>query len=257
MKKIALIAVLIYAQLHAYSDADWDGVEDRYDQCPQTPLSDLVDLNGCTTLKTQASIHYSIISGIGYSKINYASQERADTTNLSLEANLYFDRWQLQGSVSRYTSTTENSNESGMEDSVVNLFYRWTFSERLSVTPGIGVIFPTYTTLYANEATDYSMMLGAEYQFSPTLYGFGGYGYTWVNDTDTPIASYQNSASWSAGLSYTVNGDQERNICYNANDTIGWFSQLTPHWFVEGNYDYGLSDSAGEHSWNVRAGYYF
>lgn len=269
MKIFSLTLLLILSQLHAYSDSDWDGVEDEFDQCPQTPLSDLVDLDGCTKLKIQRSLHYSIISGIGHSKINYASQEKADTTNLSLEANLYLDRWQIQGNVSRYNSSTLNSNDSGMNDSTLNLFYQWPLSENLSFTPGIGVIFPTYKTSFGNEAADYCGMVGAEYQFSPTLYGFGGYAYTWVNDTDMVIASYQNSTSWYAGISYEMNAGHEWNIHYNSNDTIyqgseaaqtigiGFFSQLTPHWFVDGNYDFGLSDSASEHSWNLQIGYYF
>lgn len=260
---------LILSQLYGYSDADWDGVEDAFDRCPQTPLSDLVDMDGCTILKTEKTLHYSIIGGVGYSKINYASQEKADTTTVSFEANVYMDRWQLQGSMSRYSSSTENSKESGMDDSALNLFYRWPLSEQLSITPGIGVVFPTYKTGYGNEATDYSAMVSVEYQFSPTLYGFSGYGYTWVNDEDTPIATYQNNATFYTGLAYDFKTGQEWNIHYNANDTIyqgsenartigiGFFSQLTPHWFADATYDYGLSDSAGEHSWNFRLGYYF
>lgn len=269
MKKIVLIAVLIYAQLHGYTDSDWDGVEDIYDQCPQTPLSDLVDLNGCTTLKTEKTFHYSIISGVGYSKVNYASLEKADTTNLSLEANLYVDRWQLQGSVSGYNSRTETSDDSGMDDTILNLFYRWPLGEYLNFTSGLGVVFPTYKSGYGNESIDYTMMIKADYQFSPVLYGFGGYTYTWVNDADTEIASYQNSTSWYMGLSYVTKAGHEWNIRYNANDTIyrdtkpaktvgiGFFSQFTPRWFLDGNYDYGLSDSASKHSWNLRVGYYF
>lgn len=269
MKKTFLIIALMYSQVYGYSDADWDGVEDIFDQCPQTPLSDLVDLNGCTTLKIQKSFHYSIIGGVGHSQINDASLEKADTINLSLEANLYVDRWQLQGSVSHYNSSTETSDDSGMDDTTLSLFYRWPLSEWLSVTAGVGVIFPTYKTGYGNESTDFSAMISAEYQFSPTLYGFGGYTYTWVNDENTPIATYQNSTLWTAGLSYEMNAGNEWNIHYNSYDTIylnsevaqtigiGFFSQLTPHWFVDGNYDFGLSDSASEHSWNLQIGYYF
>lgn len=269
MKYSLLTLFLVLSQLHAYSDADWDGVEDKFDRCPQTPLSDLVDLNGCTTLKTEKTLHYSILGGVGYSKVNYASQEKVNTTNMSLEANMYMDRWQLQGSVSRYSSNTENSNKSGMDDSVLNLFYRLPLSEQLTITPGMGVIFPTYKTGYGNEAADYSAFASIEYQFSSVLYGFGGYVYTWVNDKDTPITTYQNNTSLHAGLAYSMKAGQEWNIHYNANDTIyndsevvqtigiRFFSRLSPHWFVDGNYDYGLSNSASDHSWSLRLGYFF
>lgn len=269
MRGVWLALLMILPQLHAYSDADWDGVEDRFDRCPQTPLSDLVNLEGCTTLKTQSALHYSLISGIGYSQVNYASQEKADTTNISLEANIYYNNWQLQGVISRYSSDTGTTNETGMEDSVLNLLYQWPLSEQMTITPGIGIIFPTYKSGYENESTDYSAMLSVEYQFSPTIYGFGGYTYTWVNDTDTPIVKYQNNNSFYAGLGYVAKSGQEWNCHYNSNKTIyrdsessrsigiGFFRQLTPHWFLDGNYDYGLSDSAGDHSVNVRLGYYF
>lgn len=269
MNRISLVLVLMLSQLHAYNDTDWDGVEDKFDQCPQTPLSDLVDMDGCTTVKTEKTFHYSIIGGIGYSKVNYASQEKMDTTDTSLETNMYYNNWQIQGSVSRYVSSTENSNETGMNDSIVNIFYRWPFSERLTITPGIGMNFPTYKTGYDNESTDYSSMVSAEYQFSAAIYGFGGYTYTWVNDRDTPSLTYQNSTSFYAGLGYVMKSGQEWNLHYNSNDTIyhdsetvqtmglGYFNQLTPHWFVVGTYDYGLSDSASDHSWNLRLGYYY
>lgn len=269
MKKVALMTGLLLSQLYGYSDADWDGVEDAFDRCHQTPLSDLVDMDGCTILKTEKALHYSIIGGVGYSKINYASQEKADTTTVSVEVNVYRDRWQLQGSISRYNASSENINESGMDDSTLNLLYRYPLSEQLSVTPGIGVIFPTYKTGYGNEAKDYTLFASMEYQFSSALYGFAGYGYTWVNDEDTPIATYQNNTALYTGLAYALKAGQEWNVHYNSNDTIyresdaartigiGFFSQLTPHWFVNGTYDYGLSDSAGDHSWNLRIGYYF
>jgi hypothetical protein len=34
--------------LFAYVDSDMDGVEDKDDLCPNTLMTDLVDLNGCT-----------------------------------------------------------------------------------------------------------------------------------------------------------------------------------------------------------------
>lgn len=268
MKNIILMTVLILSQLHGYSDADWDGVEDAYDRCPQTPLSDLVDSNGCTTVKTGSAFHYTLISGIGFSQMNYASQEAADTTTLSIEADLYYDNWQLQGTIGRYSSDMGNSKTSGMEDSVLSLLYRVAVHERFSLIPQISVLFPTYETGYNNEAIDYGATLNIEYQLSSNMYGFGGIGYTWVNDTDTIYDQYQNTQSFYAGLGYTY-GDGGWNIHYNAFDTIYQgnemaqlvgvriMRELTSHWFVDGSYDYGFTDSASKHSWNIRLGYTF
>lgn len=263
----AIVSLLVAVNVYGWNDSDLDGVEDAYDQCPQTPFSDLVDLDGCTVLKTDTSVHYNIIGGIGYSKINYASQEAGDTTTFSLETNLFYDRWQLQGILAYYLSDASSTEQSGMDDSTVNLIYHWAVTERLSVSPGLGVILPTYETGYHNEATDYRATLNLEYRINPDLYGFGGYGYRWVNDTDTAYERYQNAQSYYAGLGYRDRDNDSWSLNYSHDDTIfrnngsaeslgiRFYRELTPHWFIDVAYDYGLTEAAGKHTVLTRLGF--
>ena len=79
MKKILLLPLLLSGCLFAI-DSDMDGVDDAQDQCMNTPFSDLVNAKGCTIYSLQSDVNYDIIVGSGYSQINYASQEKADTS---------------------------------------------------------------------------------------------------------------------------------------------------------------------------------
>ncbi|MDA3947323.1 MAG: DUF3187 domain-containing protein, partial [Helicobacteraceae bacterium] len=70
MNKILLILLVASSSLFAYAyidiDSDLDGVEDRVDRCPNTPLSDLVDMSGCRKKNVVNSHHFDIILGVTY-----------------------------------------------------------------------------------------------------------------------------------------------------------------------------------------------
>ncbi|NOZ89733.1 MAG: hypothetical protein GXO60_00445, partial [Epsilonproteobacteria bacterium] len=50
-KNIVWIFLLVPLLLFAYIDSDLDGVSDEHDLCPNTPITDIVDINGCTIEK--------------------------------------------------------------------------------------------------------------------------------------------------------------------------------------------------------------
>ncbi|MDP2893688.1 MAG: hypothetical protein Q8N78_04905, partial [Sulfurimonas sp.] len=139
----------------AYTDSDMDGVEDYYDKCSQTPLSDLVDYDGCSIKNGKKEIFYDIVFGSGYSQINYSSQQSADTMNSYIQSDIYFDRWCFQGIASYYRSDTQTGTKKGWDDTVLNLFYKFLSTEYLSLNLGVGIILPTYESGYNNEALDY------------------------------------------------------------------------------------------------------
>jgi hypothetical protein len=57
MKTILAFSILLAANLaYGYSDNDLDGIEDRYDRCPNTPFDAKVDKYGCTVKKTDTNI---------------------------------------------------------------------------------------------------------------------------------------------------------------------------------------------------------
>ncbi len=89
MYRLLLTLLFLTTSSYAYTDTDFDGVEDGYDLCPQTPLSDLVDRDGCVIKSVGSKISFDLIAGFGYSQMNYASQEPSDTLSTSLQTDIY------------------------------------------------------------------------------------------------------------------------------------------------------------------------
>ncbi|HZF70683.1 DUF3187 family protein [Sulfuricurvum sp.] len=269
MKRSYLVLLLISTSLLGYTDSDMDGVEDPYDKCPQTLFSDLVDLDGCAIQSTQNTIHYDLILAEEYSKINYASLQNSDTWTTSFEADIYLKNWILQGLTSYYSSNSTDTTANGWNDTLINVFYRVTPTEKLTLYPGIGVVIPTYKSGYGNEAVDYSVLLNLQYAIDSTKYLFGGYSYTWVNDTNVIQATYQNTQMFQAGLGYQLTPKSTISLSYNQYDTIyqdlepvrsvraGYMQNISTHWSIGGDYGYGLSDSASDHSFIIGLKYHY
>lgn len=269
MKRSYLVLLLLSTSLLAYTDSDMDGVEDAYDQCPQTLFSDLVDSNGCTIKSTQNIPHYDLVLTEEYSKINYASMQYNDTWTTSLEADVYLKNWILQGLTSYYSSTSSDTKPSGWNDTLINVFYRVALTEKFTLYPGIGMVIPTYKSGYGNEAIDYSTLINFQYVIDSTKYLFGEYSYTWVNDTDVIKATYQNTQMFQAGIGYQLTPKSTLSLSYNQNDAIyqdienvksihaGYMQNISIHWSIGGDYGYGLSDSASDHSFIIGLKYHY
>ena len=127
MKKMLLVIMLgmLSSSLFAYSDLDMDGVDDSIDKCPNTPLTDLVDINGCTKKTLLSPHHFDVIIGANYSGSNYASLNQTDTYSSSLQVDYYYKNFSLQASTSYYTTDGEGYSDSGMNDSFVGASYQF------------------------------------------------------------------------------------------------------------------------------------
>lgn len=269
MKQSYLVLLLIGTTLLGYTDSDMDGVEDFDDKCPQTLFSDLVDVDGCTIKSTQNIIHYDLIMAEEYSKMNYASLQYSDTWTTSFEADIYIKNWLFQGSTSYYHSNSTDTVTNGWNDTMINIFYRITPSEKFTIYPGIGVILPTYKSGYGNEAVDYTALLNVQYELDSTKYLFGGYSYTFVNDRDVMKASYQNTQIYQVGIGYQITPKSIISLTYNQSDTIykdtetvqsanvGYTQNISTHWSIGGDYGYGLSDSASDHTFLIGLKYHY
>lgn len=263
-----LLLVSTAALAYGYEDSDWDGVDDRYDRCPQTPLSDLVNADGCTIFNIDSSLHYTITSGFGYTNVNYASQDPVDTISLSLDVSFYYHDWEFQSNLAYFHSDAISQN-SGMDDTVLSLLYRSALSEPLSITTGIGLILPTYQSGYGNEALDYRAMIDLRYRFFQDWHGLFGYESTWINDSDVETISYQDTEAYYAGVSYLSNNGSEWTTRYYQTDAIyrdvapiksvslGYYRETSSHSFIDITYGMGLSDSASDQSVMFRIGYFY
>jgi hypothetical protein len=266
MQRLFILLTTLSLHLFAYSDLDMDGVDDLVDQCPNTPLTELVDIRGCTVRSLESPHHFDLIVGANYSQIDYNTQESSDTVAGTLQIDYYYKNFSIQASTSYYSSDRQNS---GLEDSFVGAYYRFDPSEALSLRLGGGVVLPTYDSDLGNNNADFSAYAGLSYLFADVNL-FGSYSYTLINDDDVKdLAYYHNTNAYSAGIGFYPTAGLYTSVAYNASDSIYTnvatietasaylFYTIDKHWFATVSYAYGLSDSASDHYSAFRLGYYF
>jgi len=283
MKKI--ITFMLFASLStvlfAYSDADMDGVDDSIDKCPNTALTDLVDINGCTkTVLTpkKNNHHFDIIVGANYTGSNFTSTPTTETYSSSLQVDYYYKNFSLQASTSYYVTDSDGYSENGLNDSFVGAAYNFHPMDALTFRVGVGVLLPTYDTSLNNNNTDYAASLNLSYMLGK-LNIFGGYIYTQINDDDVVLTLnggsstqnivYQDTSAYSIGLGYYLTNkfyvsgayNQTESIFKNVEDaktaSLYAYYSIDAHWFMNFSYANGLSDSASDHAGSIKLGYYF
>ena len=268
MHKILLLLLSISLTLLAYNDYDMDGVDDKRDQCPNTPFSELVDINGCTTKSLESPHHFDIIFGLDFSQTSYETMENTDTISQSLQVDYYYKDFSLQASSSYYNSQSTTYNNSGTNDSFLGAYYKLRPAKNLSVRLGGGAIIPTYDAELNNNNTDYTSSISLSYMLKK-MNIFGGLNYVMVNDDDTVDVKYQNTSSYNIGLGFYPTSKIYISGAYNSSDSIYKdvetintasfyaFYSIDSHWFATANYASGLSDSASDNYASLRLGYYF
>jgi len=126
MKKISTILFMCTLTLFAFTDSDLDGVDDAADKCPNTPITDLVDANGCSVKSLVVNESYDIIVGLSYSEIDYRLNEKTDTYTTSFQVDYYRDNLSFQLSTSYYASSDSTGYDSnGMNDTTIAAYYRF------------------------------------------------------------------------------------------------------------------------------------
>jgi hypothetical protein len=279
--KILCLAALLGTSLMAYTDSDMDGVEDSIDKCPNTPLTDLVDINGCSKsslIPKKSPHHFDILVGVSYTGANYVATPSTDTYSSSLQLDYYYKDFSLQASTAYYkTDASDGYSESGMNDSFVGMAYNFHPSKALSLRLGIGALLPTYDTILNNNNTDYVASLNASYTLK-NFNIFAGYVYTQVNDDDVSVTLsdgtvynylYNNTNAYSGGVGYYFTSkfylsgayNQTQSIYSGVDDakTLSAYAYygIDTHWFMNFSYAYGLNDVASDHAASIKLGYYF
>ena len=283
MKKFLplLLTTLLSSALFAYTDSDMDGVADSMDKCPNTPLTDLVDVNGCTKAKVKftkqknsqkSKSHADVIIGLNYAGSNFASLNQSDTYSASVQADYYYGDFSLQAYTSYYKTAAKDYDESGLNDSFLGASYNVHMGKSLSLRLGVGALIPTYDTSLNNNNTDYTSSATLSYYFSK-LNLFGGYAYTMINDddvVDTNVAYiYEDTNAYSLGAGYYFTNKLYVSGAYNISNSIykgiddiktaslyGYYA-INKNQFVIFTYAYGLSDTASDNAVSLKAGYYF
>ncbi len=274
IRLLFLLMLLISLDIFAYSDFDMDGVDNKYDQCPNTLFSELVDSNGCT-IKNLASPHnYSIILGINFSQTSYETMQKTDTLTETLQVNYYYKNFSLQANTSYYSSQDDN----GLNDSFLGIYYKLQPLDNLFIRLGGGAVFATYDSELNNNNTDYRASLSMSYMLNK-INIFGGYSFTMINNDNVTIVyndvvssatvTYQNTNSYSVGLGFYPTSKLYISGSYSSSDniyanenmiktaSIYTFYSINSSWFSSLSYAYGLSDTASDNYVSLRVGYYF
>lgn len=268
----SLLALLLFGTLQVCgaNDADFDGVDDALDKCPNTPFSDLADSTGCTTSSLYTPTYYDLIMGYHYASSNPTTLEDAKTSSATLQADFYHGNVSGKLQTSYYQSDENGSTIRGFNDTQFSLFYDVKPIDSLLIQAGASIIFPTYSTGYGNEKTDYLASVSLRYSLNENMNLFGGYSYTMINDDNIQnLADYQDTHGFYAGLGYIHSKKGSIHLSYTNTQSIyvgidpiealscGVMIPINPHWFIMGDYRYGLSDSASDHEAALRIGYAF
>ena len=282
MQRLLFTLSLLTLPLFAYIDFDMDGVDDAVDRCPNTPLTELVDIYGCTTKNLEGDHHFDIIAGVSLSQFNENTLSAldpndTDTLTTTLQVDYYYKNFSFQASTSYFDSQSRNDSDSGQNDSFIGAYYQLYPASSLSLQLGGGLLLPTYDTGYDNNNLDYTASASLSYLVQNTNL-FGGYSYTLINDDDfsyldsdkkTVTVRYRNTNAFNAGIGFYPTEKLYTSIAYTRSDSIYQnveaietasaylFYTIDKHWFATLNYAYGLSDSASDHYGAFRLGYYF
>ena len=265
----------------AYTDSDMDGVDDVHDKCPNTPLTDLVDINGCTLQKLTPKVnehHFDILIGAGYTGSNYVSTPSTDTYSSSFQVDYYYKDFSLQASTSYYTTdASDGYSESGMNDSFVGAAYNFHPLDAMTLRLGVGALLPTYDTTLNNNNTDYVASVNVSYSLEK-INLFAGYIYTQINDDDVSVTLsdgsvynyiYNDTNAYSVGAGYYLSTKLYVSGAYNQTESIYAgiddaktasiyaYYGIDAHWFMNFSYAYGLNDVASDHAASIKLGYYF
>ncbi len=273
-----LLLVFLSSSLFAYVDSDMDGVEDKLDTCPNTPFSDLVDINGCTKKTLVSPHHFDIIVGTNYSASDYLTLNATDTLSGSVQVDYYYKNFSLQASATYFKTEGNGFSDSGLYDSFIGAGYQFKPTQNLSLRMGIGTLIPTYKSTLDNNNMDYTANVNLSYNLG-IVNVFGGYSYTIINDDDVNILDengtttgtviYQNTQGYSLGMGVYASQKLYLSTAYNSSDnlykntvdittaSVYAYYSIDKHWFSTLSYAYGLSDSASDYYASIRLGYSF
>jgi len=268
MKNIFLSLLLTSLSLFAYADSDLDGVEDKFDKCPNSALTDLVDVHGCTKESLVSNHHFDIIVGASYGVSDYELTPKTESYSSTIQVDYYFKSFSMQVATSFFKSESDTYSEDSLADSTVAMYYGFYPSKSFSITVGAGALLPTYSSSLDNNEVDYLTSLSLSYRIGSVSI-FGGYNYTLINDKDIGSVVYQNTNAFSGGLGYSftykfyasLSYFQSNSIYENVDDiqsaSVYMFYSINKNWFTNITYSKGLSDTSTEHYGALKVGYYF
>ena len=261
---------IVTLQLQAYVDSDLDGVADSDDKCPNTPLSELVNKEGCSIKTLYHEYHFDVVYGFNYADTAPLVAKHLNIPSFSLRADMYYKNYYLQTYTAYFVHSDANGDiQNGFYDTFVGGGYQKYFFESLFVSVGAGALFPTYHDSVIQNNTDYQTQASLSYMHKNfTL--FGSYSYTLINDKDTTkVSTFQNTNAYSVGAGRYISKKTYLSLSYNFSNSVytdvsdlstasAYLSYtINPHKYFLLRYSYGLSKSANQNSFSLLVGHHF
>jgi len=239
-----------------------DGVADKNDKCLDTPLSDLVNTNGCTIKVLDDEFILSLVYGFNYAESAPLSNTILKVGSLSFRADLYYKNYYFETYTALYVYSGDASDiVNGLYDTYVGGGYQDYFFDSLFVSGGVGIILPTYEDDNIKNKSDYKVQGSVSYIINRAAV-FGNYSYTFITDTSA-IGELQNTHAYSVGAGYYFQEMMYASASYNFSnsvyksiediETVSVYTSfnVTKNKSFILEYSYGLSQSVSTNSFSV------
>ncbi len=271
--KIFVGLVLLSSFAFGFVDSDFDGVSDRYDECPNTPFSDLVDDKGCSVKKvaiTAKKADITLLVGLNYDNFHDRYGNKTETKSESFEVDYQKDRMKLYLNISQFNtknSPLDEYDESSFADSRLGVTYALEKDfNGVYFDVGGGISLPNYRGTLHNNKTDLFFTLDANYGLDEYSL-FASYIYTIIGDSDVDGINFQNTSALTLGLgrslfeeSYTsaslyfgqsiVKGEKTIKSL-----SINHYQNINKSIFSTFNYSHGLTKGEVDNSFGLQLGY--
>jgi len=174
MKKLILLSIIAAFSIAAnIKDSDLDGVPDNLDLCPNTPLLDIVNMQGCSktqlkSLKKKKNYIINISAGYEYDHYKYYQSTNLTFFSISLKNKKYNIKTSLYLS---YLKDKNIINKYKSNDLIwSNYFYKYFNNDILK----LGI--KGYFTTHYNKKFDYAFLIEDTHYFNTFDIG-GSYKY--------------------------------------------------------------------------------
>lgn len=261
MEKKIITAGLILSCIYpaaAFTDSDLDGVDDKYDKCPNTPFNQLVGPDGCPLGKARQE-RISKPKGTFYLKIGGGySKDGSDSSTSSSLSIAYARKGFYLSWTSYYYFQNDYVNDSGLGNSFLYGSYAKFFGKTYTIF-GLNIKVPTGNGKLTDNKFDFTPSITLDYIRGKDDY-FIYYGYTIKGDSNKKDvntismgAGYQFSKKLYSSLSFDMNSSP---ISGKMRYYLSYFGlyRFSKKYYATFSYSYGLNDSATDHSFFGKLG---
>lgn len=213
MPKLLFLSFLLIANvamLHAV-DSDYDGVEDRLDRCPATPILEFSNQYGCSTSQKEDSGRMMLALGVRVENGSYDDGTNVQTQSGIVQLGYWNGSWGVELFGSYYNVDAYNPPDRGLNDTEIIAYYKFNPLTDLTLYFGGGVILPTYDDV--SNQTDYPLFVRFFYDLE-VVGLYGGYRHTFIGDTDDAFYDYRDTNTYDIGVGRPLVSKLRGNLSY-------------------------------------------